>query len=1203
MNAHRSRVATLLLGLFLSVIAVSTRAQGADDVTALDAQPPALRSYLAALAPANLATALAWQIETVDNSGSVGLYTSLALDSAGHPHIGYYDDGNGDLSYATYDGATWHNQLVYGASDSGSHVSLALDASDHPHFVFLRSWSPVANYLKYASYDGSTWHFQDVEVGGPLDAYLYTSLALDSTGRPHVSYYSFGSADLVYARLDTGGWYTSTVDAVGDVGKYTSLALDSNDRPHIAYFNETGDDLKYAYHSGRGWQVMTLDNNDILGQHTSLALDSNDRPHISYYGTYPFQGLKYAHFDGSAWHRVPIDGTADVGTYTSLALDGKDRPHISYYDEDNQDLKLAYFDGTLWHTEVVDDGGMVGSYTSLALDGAGQPHISYYDETRSALKYATDVPVIYRRWAAQLIEDARGTDMAPGWELAQLSSGVRSLYRPDVDGVAYYEFPVVVPATAVQSADAYDPAGYVLVSTGDHDAMIPHWSFSGQPPGMQLQLIAQEEGLEVAKTYQLDAWSYAAEDASGVLIAELGEPLVKLSGLDPAWLDDPPAATETTWMPDRQLVDDTDAATISGTLAISGPVNPPTFQVGAWASWSELKSGYADSHGVLLEALHRAASEEWTFRSQITREGIELQKGDTHIMALLWTTPTLALSGEGSGYVKSELVNRTGLPPALHITVLDSVPGKELPLTLDIHYPNGVAETMLFSIVEPHRVWLPLVGSFFGGGAGSVWVQGVEEAQDHYGPWHRFWTGSPGEHHNEQRIYDQIAEGTPPNDSSCQSGCGATAWAMLFGWADYQASIGNPYWEGRWGLYRYDGGTGADAVAPRSMTSGVNNMTWEIRDDVKTSCVSWAGTDPGYTTMWDMKNARFYVAQRSCTRVETYWGIGVSASRRDKAIASIRERNTPAIILSNSLDHYPLAYGYRYRCWWSAGNCLWRDREFYLNQGWGDVTKNKWVNGLQTHFVGLIYPCSRCGDDVAVSRLASDGIWHKLVFDYDHNGVTDGELYPVGFTGDRYLIGDFDRDGHVDDVATFRSSARVWYYDYNADGVTDLVVHLWGEPNDFPYAGDFDRDGFVDDVAVYRPTEFTWYFDHGHDGTTDATIGVGCGSCWAVVGDFDRDGFVDDVGFFRFIEREWLYIYDFDSGKGEIVGPWGTTTDLPVAGDFDCDGHTDDVAVFRPSTRMWYYDYNHDGDTDETVGPWGTANDLPVPLAGGFGED
>jgi RimJ/RimL family protein N-acetyltransferase len=39
---------------------------------------------------------------------------------------------------------------------------------------------------------------------------------------------------------------------------------------------------------------------------------------------------------------------------------------------------------------------------------------------------------------------------------------------------------------------------------------------------------------------------------------------------------------------------------------------------------------------------------------------------------------------------------------------------------------------------------------------------------------------------------------------------------------------------------------------------------------------------------------------------------------------------------------------------------------------------------------------------------------------------------------------------------------------------------------------------------------------------------------------------VDDVGFFRFIEREWLYICDFDSGKGETVGPWGTTYDLPA---------------------------------------------------------
>ncbi len=42
----------------------------------------------------------AWQIETVDSYGEVGAYSSLALDAAGRPHIGYYEALGVDLKYA-----------------------------------------------------------------------------------------------------------------------------------------------------------------------------------------------------------------------------------------------------------------------------------------------------------------------------------------------------------------------------------------------------------------------------------------------------------------------------------------------------------------------------------------------------------------------------------------------------------------------------------------------------------------------------------------------------------------------------------------------------------------------------------------------------------------------------------------------------------------------------------------------------------------------------------------------------------------------------------------------------------------------------------------------------------------------------------------------------------------------------------------------
>ncbi len=49
---------------------------------------------------------------------------------------------------------------------------------------------------------------------------------------------------LVSARA---GWNIQTVDSAGDVGMYSSLALDASGNPWISYYDYTNDDLKLAY--------------------------------------------------------------------------------------------------------------------------------------------------------------------------------------------------------------------------------------------------------------------------------------------------------------------------------------------------------------------------------------------------------------------------------------------------------------------------------------------------------------------------------------------------------------------------------------------------------------------------------------------------------------------------------------------------------------------------------------------------------------------------------------------------------------------------------------------------------------------------------------------------------------------------------------------------------------------------------------------
>lgn len=102
------------------------------------------------------------------------------------------------------------------------------------------------------------------------------------------SFVIVGLPELVGASPDSG-WNIRTVDSTGDVGGYTSIALDSSGYPHISYHDDTNSDLKYARWTGSSWSIENVTSVSIFCDSTSIALDENDHPHISY-----GPGLKYA---------------------------------------------------------------------------------------------------------------------------------------------------------------------------------------------------------------------------------------------------------------------------------------------------------------------------------------------------------------------------------------------------------------------------------------------------------------------------------------------------------------------------------------------------------------------------------------------------------------------------------------------------------------------------------------------------------------------------------------------------------------------------------------------------------------------------------------------------------------------------------------------------------------------------------------------
>jgi PKD repeat protein len=322
-----------------------------------------------------------WITETVDDDGNVGAFTSIAIDSAGQPHIGYANDTEDDLKYARFDGAFWNIETVATAGNVGMYASLALNSSDFPSISYHDA---TAGNLNYAWY-GATW--QKAVPDNGIMVGTYTSLALDETDSPHISYYATTDAtnyNLKYATYNrtNSAWVHETVDSDGTVGRYSSIALDSSGFPHISYYYSTGTALKHAWYNGTAWSEEIVDDAGNVGLYTSIAIDRLDRPHISYRGA---NSLKYAWYDGSIWHSETVDS---AGTYISMALDSKDNPHIGYHNETGGSLKYAWYDGSSWHSETVDNAGIVGRYSSIALTPGDVPHISYADSSNYSLKHA-----------------------------------------------------------------------------------------------------------------------------------------------------------------------------------------------------------------------------------------------------------------------------------------------------------------------------------------------------------------------------------------------------------------------------------------------------------------------------------------------------------------------------------------------------------------------------------------------------------------------------------------------------------------------------------------------------------------------------------------------------------------------------------------------------------------------------------------------
>lgn len=238
-----------------------------------------------------------WAIVNLDQYGS---HPSVGVDHVDKVHIAYYDYHNCQLKYATNASGMWSTTILDSWSQDACNAwspvwvspSLTLDSAAHVHISYYDSYNQC---VKYAVNANGSWAISSVDSwnasGATIEA-VASDIAVDSSGKVHISYYDYVNKNLRYVTNSSGNWAAVTIDSSPDVGISNSIAIDSTGKVYISYSDGTYGDLKYAVKASAGWQLYDLDNIESVGSYASMVVDPADNVHVCYFD-YTNGYLKY----------------------------------------------------------------------------------------------------------------------------------------------------------------------------------------------------------------------------------------------------------------------------------------------------------------------------------------------------------------------------------------------------------------------------------------------------------------------------------------------------------------------------------------------------------------------------------------------------------------------------------------------------------------------------------------------------------------------------------------------------------------------------------------------------------------------------------------------------------------------------------------------------------------------------------------------
>lgn len=189
---------------------------------------------------------------TLDISGDVGWYTSVAIGSDNLPIVSYYDNSNNDLKvvHCGNAGCTSGNTTttIDSSGNVGSYTSIAIGSDTFPVISYYDTTNQDLKVVHCGNTSCSSGNtITTVDSTGNVGQ--YTSIKKGADNLPVISYSDTTNGSMKVAHCgsadcSTGNTLTAVDSPTGFT--YTSLAINTNNYPIISYYDSSSQNLKVA---------------------------------------------------------------------------------------------------------------------------------------------------------------------------------------------------------------------------------------------------------------------------------------------------------------------------------------------------------------------------------------------------------------------------------------------------------------------------------------------------------------------------------------------------------------------------------------------------------------------------------------------------------------------------------------------------------------------------------------------------------------------------------------------------------------------------------------------------------------------------------------------------------------------------------------------------------------------------------------------